>query len=114
MITNDSDSVKNAGQANPPAWKAIVAKYQKPAVWRGIWQVANTLVPYAGLWYLIYLSIAVSWWLAMPLVVLAGGFLVRLFIIHHDCGHGSFFKSRAANHILGFLTGALTLTPYHQ
>jgi len=76
--------------------------------------VTNTLVPYGLLWYLMYLSISVSWWLAVPLAILAGAFLVRLFIIHHDCGHGSFFKSRTANHILGFLTGVLTFTPYHQ
>jgi omega-6 fatty acid desaturase (delta-12 desaturase) len=114
MITNDSDSVKNAGQANPPAWKAIVAKYQKPAVWRGIWQVTNTMIPYAGLWFLMYWALRFSWWLVLPLAIVAGGFLVRLFIIHHDCGHGSFFKSRTANNVLGYITGVLTFTPYHH
>jgi len=97
-----------------PAWKSIVAKYQKPSVWRGLWQVVNTLVPYVALWYLIYLVASVSWWLTLPFSIVAGGFLVRLFIIHHDCGHGSFFKSRAANHALGFITGVITLTPYHH
>ncbi len=94
------------------SWKDIVARYQKPSVGRGLWQVANTLIPYAALWYLIYLSVSVSWWLTLPLAVLAGGFLVRVFIIFHDCGHGSFFKSPTANHILGGITGVLTLTPY--
>ena len=89
-----------------------MAKYQKAAVWRSLWQVANTLVPYAALWWLMHLSLAVSWWLALPLAVLAGGFLVRVFIIFHDCGHGSFFSSARANHVLGFLTGVLTFTPY--
>ena len=50
----------------------------------------------------------------MPLAILAGAFLVRVFIIFHDCGHGSFFKSRKANDILGFITGVLTFTPYHH
>jgi acyl-lipid omega-6 desaturase (Delta-12 desaturase) len=77
-----------------------------------MWQIVNTLVPYAGLWYLMYLSLALSWWLTLPLAVLAGGFLVRIFIIFHDCGHGSFFKSRRANEVLGFLTGVLAFTPY--
>lgn len=95
-----------------PAWKEIVARYQKPSVGRGVWQVANTLIPYAGLWYLMYLSKAVSYWLVLPLAILAAGFVVRTFIIHHDCGHSSFFKSRAANDVVGFLTGVLTLTPY--
>lgn len=95
-------------------WKAIVARYQKPSIPRSIWQLTNTVVPYVALWYLIQLAGAVSWWLALPLIVLAGGFLVRIFIIHHDCGHGSFFQSGPANHILGFITGVLTFTPYHQ
>jgi acyl-lipid omega-6 desaturase (Delta-12 desaturase) len=98
----------------PPLWKQIVAKYQQPALGRGLWQVANTLIPYGILWYLMYLSLAVSYWLTVPLAILAGGFLVRIFIIFHDCGHGSFFKSRRANDTLGFITGVLTWTPYHH
>jgi omega-6 fatty acid desaturase (delta-12 desaturase) len=62
----------------------------------------------------MYLSISVSYWLTLPLAILAGGFLVRTFIISHDCGHGSFFESRKANDILGFITGVLTFTPYHH
>jgi len=56
----------------------------------------------------------VSWWITVPLALLAGAFLVRVFIIFHDCGHGSFFKSRMANDVLGFITGVLTFTPYYQ
>src|SRR6516225_2781257 len=97
-----------------PAWKVIVARYQRPALWRGIWQILNTVVPYAGLWYLMYLSLSVSYWLALPIALLAGGFLVRIFIIFHDCGHGSFFKSRRANDILGSIIGLLCFTPYYQ
>jgi omega-6 fatty acid desaturase (delta-12 desaturase) len=91
-----------------------VARYQKPAIGRSLWQSVNTLIPYAALWFLMYLSLAVSFWLVLPLAVLAGGFLVRVFIIHHDCGHGSFFKLRRANDIMGFITGVLTLTPYYH
>jgi acyl-lipid omega-6 desaturase (Delta-12 desaturase) len=94
------------------AWKEIVARFQEPSLPRAIWQLVNTLGPYAILWYLMYLSLAVSWWLVVPLAILAGGFVVRIFIIFHDCGHGSFFKSRRANDTLGFITGLLTLTPY--
>jgi omega-6 fatty acid desaturase (delta-12 desaturase) len=104
-----------AGRAtDPSSWKQIVARYQTPALGRSVWQLVNTLVPYAVLWYLMYLSRSVSWWSTVPLAVLAAGFLVRIFIIFHDCGHGSFFKSRAANDVLGFLTGVLTFTPYYQ
>jgi omega-6 fatty acid desaturase (delta-12 desaturase) len=95
-------------------WKHIVARYQKPSVARATWQILNTIVPYLGLWCLMWLSLRVSWWLTIPLAVLAGGFLVRTFIIFHDCGHGSFFKSQTANHILGAITGVLTFTPYYH
>jgi omega-6 fatty acid desaturase (delta-12 desaturase) len=113
-MTNKS----SANQAKPIAdnaeWKAIVAKYQKPSRWRATWQIMDTLVPYAALWYLIYLCRPISWWLVLPLAVLAGGLLVRVFIIFHDCGHGSFFKSRTANDLVGLLAGVLTFTPYYH
>src|SRR5688572_26300127 len=94
------------------AWKPIVAKFQQSSVVRAVWQMVNTLGAYAITWYLIYLTVSVSWWLVVPLALLAAGFVVRIFIIFHDCGHGSFFKSRRANDIVGFITGVLTLTPY--
>jgi len=104
----------SGSQPGISGWKEIVAKYQKPAAWRSIWQVVNTLVPYAALWYLMYLSLAVSYWLMLPLAVLAGGFLVRLFIIFHDCGHSSFFRSPKANDLLGVIAGVLCFTPYYH
>ncbi len=109
----NKDSV-SAAQPHPPieVWKEIVAKYQVPSTWRALWQIANTLIPYAGLWYLMYVCREISWWLVVPLAILAGGFLVRAFIIFHDCCHGSFFKSNVANDVVGFLTGLLTFTPY--
>ena len=105
---------KEKEQPEVSVWKQIVAKYQKPSTGRGLWQVINTLLPYALLWVGMYWSLKVSWWLAVPVAILAGAFLVRVFIISHDCGHGSFFKSRLANDILGFITGVLTFTPYHH
>jgi acyl-lipid omega-6 desaturase (Delta-12 desaturase) len=95
-------------------WKEIVAKYQEPSLPRAIWQMVNTLGPYALLWYLMYRSLEVSYWLTLPLAILAGGFVVRLFIIFHDCGHGSYFKSKTANGVVGFICGMLTFTPYYH
>ena len=95
-------------------WKEIVAQFQTPSTPRATWQIVNTMVPYAALWYLMFHTLAVSWWLTIPLAVLAGAFLVRVFIIFHDCGHGSFFKSRAANDFVGFVCGILTFTPYYH
>lgn len=113
-MTNDKSIGAEESQADVSKWKEIVARYQKASVGRAVWQLVNTLVPYAGLWYLMYLSLSVSWWLVVPLAILAGGFLVRAFIIFHDCGHGSFFKSSKANHIWGAITGVLTFTPYYH
>lgn len=94
------------------AWKEIVAQYQEPSLPRSIWQMINTLVPYFLLWVAMYWSLGVSYWLTLALAALAGLFLVRVFIIFHDCGHGSFFKSKTANNAVGFISGMLTFTPY--
>jgi omega-6 fatty acid desaturase (delta-12 desaturase) len=104
----------DAGADERATWQRIVAQYQQPSTVRALWQVANTFLPYALLWYLMYLSLRVSWWLTIPLAVLAGAFLVRIFIIFHDCGHSSFFKSKRANNDLGFIAGVLTFTPFYQ
>jgi len=95
-------------------WKAIVAAYQRPDVKRSVWQMIDSIGPYLALWYLAYRLLAVSYWLSLPVIVLAAGFMVRVFIIFHDCGHGSFFKSRAANDVVGTITGILTFTPYYD
>ncbi|MEP6670161.1 MAG: fatty acid desaturase [Chthoniobacter sp.] len=94
------------------SWKEIVRRYQKPSLWRAVWQLTNTVIPYVFLWYLMYRSLVWSHWITFGLAALAGLFLVRIFIFFHDCGHGSFFKSRLANDIVGYITGALVLTPY--
>ncbi len=115
-VENKAITVSTTGEGpiGTAAWKQVVLRYQQPSRRRAVWQLVNTLVPYAALWYLMYVCAAVSYWLVVPLAILAGGLMVRLFIIHHDCGHGSFFKSRRANDILGFVTGVLTFTPYQH
>lgn len=95
-------------------WRAVVAKYQRPDLRRSIWQILNTFIPYFALWYLMYLSLDYSYWLTLGLALIAGGLLVRIFIIFHDCCHGSFLPSRKANEILGIIAGVLTFTSYHQ
>jgi len=97
-----------------PEWKAIVAKFQEPSLPRATWQLINTVGGFILLWALMYWSLAVSPWLTAGLAVLAGGLMVRVFIIFHDCGHGSFLKSRNANDTVGFICGMLTFTPYHH
>jgi len=111
-MIQDSNHGEAKSRPETPAWKQIVARYQKPCTARAIWQMVNTFVPYVGLWCLMYFTRTISWWLTVPLAVLAGAILVRAFIIFHDCGHGSFFRSAKANHIVGAVIGALTFTPY--
>lgn len=95
-------------------WKGIVAEFQSPSTSKAVWQLVNTLGLYAVVWAAMFFSVKFSWWMTAPLVVVASGLLVRVFIIFHDCGHGSFFKSRVANDVVGFITGVLTFTPYHH
>jgi omega-6 fatty acid desaturase (delta-12 desaturase) len=95
-------------------WQALVAKYQTPKLSSSLWQVANTIIPYLVLLYVMYLSLSYSYWITLALALPAGGLLTRIFILFHDCGHGSFFKSQRANHILGTICGILVFTPYYQ
>jgi omega-6 fatty acid desaturase (delta-12 desaturase) len=95
-------------------WQAIVAQYAQSNLRQSVWQATNTLIPYFGLFYLAMRSMEVSIWLTLPLSILTAGFMVRTFIIFHDCGHGSFFKSKTANTWLGRVTGLLTFTPYYR
>ncbi len=88
-----------------------LAPYQKADLRHSLIQLANTLIPYALLWYLMYLSLSVSYALTLLLAVVAAGFLVRIFIFFHDCGHNSFFPSVKLNKRVGFWLGLLVLTP---
>jgi omega-6 fatty acid desaturase (delta-12 desaturase) len=86
--------------------------FETPSFPRSLGQIATSFGGYCGTCVAIYLCFRLSMWIALPLSVLAAGFLVRIFIIQHDCGHGSFFRSRRANDLLGSLCSVLTLTPY--
>src|SRR5579862_9119197 len=100
--------------AAKPKWSAIVAQYQQPQHVRAISQMVTTFVPMAVVFWLMYLSLSLPYVVTLLLAFPAAGLLVRTFIIMHDCGHGSFFKSRRANEIVGWITGVLTLTPFAQ
>lgn len=95
-------------------WRQIVGKYQVPSLPKSCWQIGNTLVPYIGLWALMFYTVQHSWLLTLALAVLAALFLVRIFIIFHDCTHGAYFRSKRLNDAVGFVCGLLTLTPYRH
>jgi acyl-lipid omega-6 desaturase (Delta-12 desaturase) len=94
--------------------KKAVAPYEQTDTSASIRQIVNTIGPLILFWYLAYASLSVSYWLTLPLVLVTAGFMVRTFILFHDCCHQSFFKSRLANDILGTITGILTVVPYQQ
>jgi len=93
-------------------WVTALACYREPSLARSLVELVVTAVPFVALWLLMLASLRNSYWLCLLLAVPAAGFLVRLFMIQHDCGHGSFFRRRRANDRVGQVIGVLTLTPY--
>ena len=91
-----------------------MAPYEKSNTTDSIRQLSNTLIPFVLLWYLAYKSLAISYLFTLVLAVIAAGFLIRIFIIFHDCCHHSFFKSRLANKVVGTITGIITIFPFNQ
>jgi len=87
-------------------------RYCEPNARRAILEVCVTAVPLVLLWVLMWWSLDVGYWLTLLLAVPAAGFMVRLFIIQHDCGHGAFFRNRTVNSWVGRVLGVLTLTPF--
>lgn len=94
--------------------KKSMAPFEVSVAKSSIGQLANTLLPLAALWYAAYASLSVSYWLTLAFGIAASGFLIRTFIIFHDCCHGSFLRSKRGNEILGTITGIITLFPFHQ
>ena len=99
---------------NTKSLRKQIAPFEQSTTKQSIWQIINTLGPFIILWYLAYISLSVSYWLALIPAVFAAGFLTRIFIIFHDCTHHSFFKDRRANRIVGTIMGVLTLFPFDQ
>lgn len=94
------------------ALKATLALYQRPSHRRSAFEIAVTAAPLAALWTLALFAVNRGWWWGVVLTVPAAVFLVRLFMIQHDCGHASFFRSPTANAWTGRIIGVLTATPY--
>ncbi len=101
-------------QETDRSWEKIVMKYNHPSLLRSIWQICNSVIPYIFMWYVMYRSLQYSYWITLLLSLLATGFLIRIFIIFHDCGHRSFFVSKRANNIVGMIMGIIALTPFHK
>ena len=93
-------------------WKQRLAPYSRANDKSGAWQFVSTGGLFVATWWLMLESLVIGWWAPLLLAPFAAGLLVRLFIIQHDCGHGSFFNSRKLNDSVGFALGIVTLTPY--
>ncbi|MEN8261785.1 MAG: fatty acid desaturase, partial [Pseudomonadota bacterium] len=92
----------------------IILQFTNPSRGKAAWQLTNTLIPYVLLWIaaILLFQNGYPFWTGLIPMLIAGPFLVRLFIIFHDCCHSSYFRAKWANELVGYLTGALTFTPY--
>lgn len=93
-------------------WGKIVKKYQKPNPKKAVIQILNSYLPFVGLWILMYYSLNWSYFITLALGMVNAFFLVRIFIIQHDCGHYSFLKSKKVNDIIGFISSFFSTIPY--
>jgi len=106
------EQVRAAGNESATSWSKALARYRSPNTGRSLVELAVTIGPFVGLWLLTWLGLYFGYWISLLLVIPAAGFLVRLFMIQHDCGHGSFFRSKWLNDWIGRALGVLTFTPY--
>jgi len=98
--------------AGPEAWRASLAQCARPSSRLALLDLATSVLPYFALWVAMYLALDVSYWLVLALSIPAGGFLVRTFIVFHDCTHGSFLPSRGVNNWVGRFCGVLVFAPF--
>ncbi|MDH3668238.1 MAG: fatty acid desaturase [Paracoccaceae bacterium] len=96
----------------PRDWVRILSEYREPDQLRSVFELIVSIVPFVLLWCLAWWSLSISYWLTFAISILNAAFLLRLFAIQHDCGHGAFFKNRTFSDWLGRVLGVLTLTPY--
>ena len=106
----DPDSIKAPDTAQ--SWTRRLAAYRTPIPSRSRFELAVTALPFAIIFALSWWSLAISPWLSFGLSLINAAFVIRLFVIQHDCGHGAFFASRFWNGWCGRIIGVLTLTPY--
>jgi acyl-lipid omega-6 desaturase (Delta-12 desaturase) len=121
MEATETASVDNSRQDRNsgrewPAWHSLLLNYRAPSTWKAGWQLMNTVLPYFGLWFLMIWSIkhGYPYGLTLALAVVGAAFLVRIFILFHDCVHSSLFRRKGANTFFGHFLGLLVFTPFED
>jgi acyl-lipid omega-6 desaturase (Delta-12 desaturase) len=107
-------SQSNPGSLRTPSWRAVLAPYAQPRLGRSVVDIATSLLPYLALLVGMYFLRDVSVWLVLAASVPAAGFLVRTYVVFHDCAHGSLLPWRKANEWLGATCGLLVFTPFQR
>jgi omega-6 fatty acid desaturase (delta-12 desaturase) len=111
---NEMSLAATSDRLEPSFWRETLAPYATPDTRHGVVDVATSAVPYLLVTGLMYALFGVSPWLALALAIPATGFLLRTFIVFHDCTHGSFTRSRRLNTWLGVVCGLLVYSPFHS
>jgi acyl-lipid omega-6 desaturase (Delta-12 desaturase) len=112
VIDPGSSEAPLSAPPSPQAWRQRLARYAKPDAARAAGQILATLAPLLATMAALFWGLAEGFWPALLLAVPAAFFIVRLFIIQHDCGHGSYFRSARLNDLLGHAFGVITMVPY--
>jgi len=111
-MKHDPIDIPVSGDKAPRDWVKVLAQYREPNLTRSLFELSITIIPFVALWALAWWAMSVSYWLTFGISLLNAAFLVRIFAIQHDCGHGAFFASRSVSDWLGRVLGVLTVTPY--
>ncbi len=112
MSRTDPDTKPETGITPARDWMKELAPYYAPSHMRSAFELAITAIGFVVLWVAAWWALSISYWLSLTLSVAAGTFLLRLFVIQHDCGHGAFFRTKPLNTWVGRVLGVFTLTPY--
>lgn len=112
-MLNSTTEMKGDEPISAKQWSQRLNKYRNPSIARSIFELAVTVIPFAALWVATWIFTDAGIWYLLPILwVVAAGLLVRIFLIQHDCGHGSFFASKFVNDWVGRVLGVLTMSPY--
>jgi omega-6 fatty acid desaturase (delta-12 desaturase) len=118
MVLIETTALDERDRGDSPAraayWNEALAPYARPSLPRSLSGLLTSVVPYLGLLVAMYFALAVSVWLTLAIGVLASGFLLRTYIVFHDCAHGSYLPSKRANIWLGSVLGVLVYAPFQN